>query len=162
MQPLSDDITKDVFMQTGWKDSVAGCKEKECRAYTWQFSAKRREAESSGDTTAQQIFGILEDITSMFLKRDFPEEPFGPMIESPEGRTAILNDFDESRLKLLADVVEDIDDPELKARIADVLFLRKRDFRMGERAVSSYLESARRLEDPTNWVATEERIHRAL
>jgi hypothetical protein len=162
MQPLSDDITRDVFMQVGWEDNLAECERKECSTYSWQFSKKRREAEESGDTAAQQIFGILEDITSMRVQRDSPEEPFGAMIQSPEGRTAILNDFDESRLKLLADVIEDIDDPELKARITDVLFLRKRDFRMGERAVSSYLESAKRLEDPTNWVAAEERIHRAL
>src|SRR5689334_1235599 len=119
MQPLSDDITKDVFMWGGWEAVLAGCEKKECSTYTWEFSKKRREAEESGDTTAQQVFGLLEDVTSMRVKLDSPEEPFGAMIESPEGRTAILNDFDESRLKLLADVVEDVGDPELRARIAE-------------------------------------------
>lgn len=84
------------------------------------------------------------------------------MAEFHDGRTAIISDFDESHLNLLSDVVTEIIDPELRARIADVLWIRKRDFRMGQLAVSSYLESAKRLEDPRHWVATFERIERAL
>lgn len=162
MEPLSTDITKDDFTHCGWEMIVAGCDKKECRAYSWHFGAKAREAEEAGDEKSQQIFDLLRDITSMHMKLDNPEEPFGPLAELHDGRTAIVDDFDEARLKLLSEVVAEITDPELRARISDVLWIRNRDFRMAQLAVSSYLESATRLEDLRHWTPTYERIERAL
>jgi hypothetical protein len=49
----------------------------------------------------------------------------------------------------------------MRARISDVLWVAKRDFRMTELAVESYLESAKTLEDPENWPNATERIERA-
>lgn len=162
MEPLSTDITKDDFTQCGWEMIVAGCDKKECRKYSWQFGAKAREAEEAGDEKSRQIFGLLRDITSMHMKLDNPDEPFGPLAELHDGRTAIVDDFEETRLKLLSEVVTEIADPELRARVADVLWIRNRDFRMAQLAVSSYLESATRLEDHRHWTTTYERIERAL
>lgn len=162
MEPLSPDITMDDFNRCGWEVIVAGSDKKECRTYSRQFGAKALEAEEVGDEKSQQLFGLLRDITSMHMKLDNPEEPFGPMAELHDGRTAIVDDFEEARLKLLSEVVADISDPELRARVADVLWIRTRDFRMAQLAVSSYVESASRLEDFRHWVPTYERIERAL
>lgn len=162
MEPLSADITKDDFMHSGWEMIVAECDKKECRTYSWQFGAKAREAEESGDEQSRQVFELLRDVTSMHMKVDNPDEPFGPLAELHDGRTAIVDDFDEARLKLLGEVVAEITDPELRARVADVLWIRNRDFRTAQLAVSSYLESASRLEDPRHWVPSYERVERAL
>lgn len=48
------------------------------------------------------------------------------------------------------------------ARIADVLWFCRRDFRLTGVAISAYLESATILQDPADWPATADRIERAL
>jgi hypothetical protein len=84
------------------------------------------------------------------------------MLVIRDRRSAIVDDFDDAQLNLLSQVVADVKDAELRARIADVLWLRKRDYRMAELAVSSYLESAKISEDPQQWTATTDRVERAL
>src|SRR5690349_15464750 len=143
MSEVSEHLTKEDFMQSGFEIIVAQCDEKDCARYSSRFAARAREAEEVGNTTAQGVFRLLSSITSLHLKLDTSEDPFGPMVVFHDRRTAIVDDFDENQLTLLSDVVTDINDPELRARIADVLWLRKRDYRMAELAISSYLESAK-------------------
>lgn len=162
MEPLPEDITKDFFLQSGWEEVIAECKEKECNYYSSRFSAKAVELAQAGDTNTQEVFRLLSSITSMYFRLDSPESPFGPMMELHDRRTSIPEDFDDSRLALLREVATEITDPELRARIADVLWLRQRDYRMGELAVTSYLESAELLEDPKHWTASASRLERAL
>jgi len=45
----------------------------------------------------------------------------------------------------LQTVVPSINDPELRARVADLLWLTTHDYRAGELAVDAYLDSATRL-----------------
>ncbi len=162
MELISDEVTREDFLQSGLEDVVAGCGQRRCSAYTSCFAARALEAGAAGDSKGQQIYWLLRDITSMHMKLDSPEEPFGPLAQFNGGRTAMVGDLDEGNLRLLGEVVGDIGDPELRARIADVLWLRKRDFRIAELAVSAYLESAKVLEDPEQWVSTNQRIERAL
>jgi hypothetical protein len=161
MEPLIE-ITKDDFTQSGWQKAIEESRKKECSDYSMLFRAKALEALESGDTKAQQVLILLSNITSMRLKLDSPEEPFGPMVEFQGGRTSTVDDLDESQLGLLKEVVSDITDAELRARIADVLCIRKPDFRMADLAISSYLESAKTLEHPYHWPATVERAERAF
>ncbi len=149
-------------MHSGWQEVVADCEEKECRVYSSRFGAKAQEAGECSDTKAQQVYGLLNAVTSLHLKLDSPEEPFVPMMVFHDRRTAIVDDFNESHLNLFKETVSDITDAELRARIADVLWLRKRDYRMGEIAVTAYLESAKVLENPEQWVETVDRVERAM
>jgi len=125
----------------------------------WQ---KAREARDANDPKTEELFRLLGDICSLHLRLESPEQPFGPMMTSQQGRTAIPEDFDDDQVKFLNDVVRDVTDADLRARIGDVLWFLRRDYKIGEVAVSAYLESAVALEDPERWVATYDRIARAL
>lgn len=121
MQNSSDDLTKEDFFNADWQDIISACEDKECAYYSSRLPARAREAEEAGDTKAQRIFMLLSSLTPMYLKLDSPEEPFGPMMLMHDRRTAIADDFDDGQLKLLNEVVANIEDPELRARVADVL-----------------------------------------
>ena len=108
MSTVSDDLTKEDFMQSGWEVVIAQCDEKECAFYSSRFAAKARDVEEASNIKAQRVFGLLSSITSLHLKLDTPEEPFGPIMVSHDRRTAIVDDFDENQLKLLSDAVTDI------------------------------------------------------
>lgn len=155
-------LTNNDFAQSGWEQVIASCSDQECNNYHPHFWKRARQAKDANDPINEEIFRLLGDICSLHLRLDSPERPFGPLMSSSTGRTAIPEDFNEDQTRFLADIVAELPDADLRARIADVLWVLKRNYKMAELAVSSYLESARLLEDPAQWVATNERIERAL
>ena len=150
------------FESSGWEKVIDNAREHQCSYYCWELWKEARDRENSGDETGKRLFQLLGDVTSMRFGLDAPDQPFGPQSSSGDRRTATAEDFESSQLFFFASVVANISDPELRARLADVLWLRQRDYRMGELAISSYLESAQVLEDPQHWNASAERIERAL
>ena len=154
-------LTKADFEQSGWQKIIEDCEEKECLAYSRLFFAKAREGEAGGDQKRQELFTLLGAITSFMLKSDSKDEPFGPLAVFRNSRSAILDDLQDLHLDALKEIVADIKDPEMRARIADVLWVTRRDFRMAELAVEAYLESAKNLENPENWPKCVDRIERA-
>jgi hypothetical protein len=56
----------------------------------------------------------------------------------------------------------EISDAELQARVADVLWTKKRKYQMAQLAVDSYLKSADILEHPEHWTSCVDRIERAI
>ncbi len=162
MEPQSDNLTKNDFEQCGWQEIVENSPQRECQVYSSLFGAKAKEAQDADDLKGHQVLALLRDVTSLRFDLDSSEGPFQPMAVLSNRRSAIIDDFENSHLDFLANIVNEITDAELRARVADILWLRKRDFRMGHHAVTAYLESAKLLEHPEHWVPTTERIERAL
>jgi len=153
-------LTIDDFALVPWQAEVAGIAEHNCWNYCNHFCAKVAETEQAGDDKALNVYRMLVRVTCIAFKLDTPDTPLGP----PDR----LDSIAEPELALLAGLVPDISDPEMRARVADILWLRnygengKRDYRMAHLAVTAYLASARRLEDPENWTHTVERVERAV
>ena len=61
----------------------------------------------------------------MMLKPEDRNEPFQPAVVFTDGRSAIPDDFTEPEFALLEQFVDVVDDHWLKARIADLLWLRR-------------------------------------
>jgi hypothetical protein len=159
---LSDIIlTKEDFAQSEWQNVIADSQERECNIYSTKFFAKATESEELGDSKARKIFRLLGDITSLMLRADSPDKPFAPLAVFPDSRTAIIDDFSDAHLDILKELVPDISDAEMRARVADILWVRKRDSQMAQIAVTAYLESAQYLEDPEKWSSGFFRIKRA-
>ena len=122
------------------------------------------EAHEAGDEEAQNVYTVMWAATSLFLKDPANiSNPFCPMLVGPEFRTAELNDFTDEHIAVFRQLLPKIQDSDLLARIADIVWVRKRDYQVAEQAVSAYLESARRLEDMQQpWPSCLERIRRAV
>lgn len=155
-------LTKEDLSLSKWVSVIEECEEKKCHYYSTKFYAKAREFEDSGDEKTQEVFTLLGAITSLMLKAESATEPFGPLFVMSDSRSAITDDFTDNQLEVLAEIINDITDPELQARIADLLWIRKRDFSMAKLAIDAYLRSALVLEDPENWSSGASRIERAL
>lgn len=161
--PLQDiPLTKEDFENSKWEEIIDKCEEKECHSYSSALFKKAREVEDAGEKIYQKIFALLGSITSMYLKAQSPNDPFGPMFVMSGSRSAIVDDFSEGHLDVLSQIVLSIRDAEIRCRIADVLWIRKRDFRFAEMAIDSYLDSAEILDHPKNWTQSVERIERAF
>lgn len=152
------------FENCNWKEAIEAAKTREYTAYWDSLNSKAKEAQEAEDERAQIVFTLLIAATSLHLKEpNNSTSPFCPMFTSPEGRTADVDDFTDRHLEVFGQLIERIEDPELRARIADIVWVRKRDYRAAEQAVSAYLESARRLEDTrVPWPPCLDRIKRAV
>ncbi len=157
-------LEKKDFDDAQWQRIVDACDQKECHYYSSLFFSKAREAEAENDEKKHEIFALLGCLTSMMLEPNSTTEPFRPLCENFAAgtRSAIIDDFTDNHLQVLSEIVTEIRDPELKARVADILWIRKRDYRMAELAIPSYTDSASKLEHPDQWTQCVERIERAL
>ncbi len=152
-------LTIEDFRSVSWEEIISECEEKECEWYSDEFYAKARDA---GDEKTEEVFSLLGAICSFHFKPDDKNEPFGPMMLITTGRSAIPDDISDGHIQILHELLPDVKDPEMRARIADVIWLRKRDYKTAELAIGSYLESASVLENPDSWVPGFERIQRAF
>lgn len=155
-------LSKDDFDNSEWEKVVENSEKKECHYYSSAFFKKANECAENKDLTGQEVFTLLGGITSMMLKPESFSEPFGPVAVLQGSRSAIVEDYNDNHLEILNEIITDIEDPEIKARIADVLWIRKKEYKIAQLAVESYLESASNLESPDHWTQPARRIERAL
>ena len=138
---------------------------KECYAYSSTFFREAREAGEAGDAQREQLCALLGRVTFLHLKPESATRPFSPMpsgpleSEPPTPSPVIVSDED---LNLLAAALSQIGDVEMRSRVADVLWVVRRDAKFAQTAIDAYLVSATRLENPAHWTQCQERLERAL
>lgn len=148
------------FDKYQWMEVLNQVNLKQCQNYNEKFRVKAEAYQLSSDTLGQEVFTLLSEITSPFV------EPFG-LKNTSIVEEALLNVLSDAQLSLLRGIIITVVDPEVRARIADVLWICKRDpekgrpIKMAKIAVESYLQSARNLESTENWMTCHERLQRA-
>lgn len=127
------------------------------------FNKAAKDSKTAGDLPLSEFYELLSQVFSMYYKGDDPNMPFGPMAQMGASRTAIVTDFTEQNLTLLEGLVGKSGDSVVEARLADVLWQRKRDRTFAERAIEAYIDHAAttlRLDDD-DWLHAKESLHRA-
>lgn len=113
--------TSEELRSCPWSAAIAGCSE----AVHWRYSTAlfrtADEANTVGKTGDYRALRLLGDVTSMHFRLDQPAAPLIALIRMGASRSAALEDFDAPRLTLLKELAPTLTDPELKARVCDVL-----------------------------------------
>lgn len=155
-------VTADQIRNAQWLDVVANASLDGIDGYTTPLIAAANEARERGDVDAEGVYILLAALTSMYYDDDDLDEPFKPMFIMQGTRSAALSDFEEHHLEPIAEVYEEISDLELRARMADLLWIRNRDHVAARVAVKTYLQIARKIMDPAEWVHGFQRLRRAM
>ena len=139
--PNGPEFTLEDLKNCGWKAALD--EDTHGNGYGHKWTALQRaelEAQSKGDAATSKALGLLAHISSMMLKPENRNEPFHPAIVFKEGRSAIPDDFTEQEINLLEQFVDSVDDPWMKARISDMLWLRRspRDPKFALEAIDAY------------------------
>jgi hypothetical protein len=150
------------FRECGWQEAIAAASNKECVNYSESFRLKAAQAARTGSGRARRVFQLLQDICSFGFEPREIADPFPPLMRMGAARSATADDVQSNDLDMLQALAPEIDDPELRARAADLVWHRKRDHRCAELAISSYLESASILETGPVFQFSVQRIERAL
>jgi len=152
MPSLNPPLNKGDFINSPWQDVVNKSERKECLAYNKAFWEKAKEAKKAGRLREQAVFEIIAGVAGTKIKPESTDEYFAK----------IFHNITDEHLDFLTEIAAEISDPELQARVTDILWVRKRNYKMAQLAVDAYLQSAKELEDPENWVCCYDRIGRAL
>lgn len=154
-------VSKDDFAQADWKSVIAAVTIKSCDSYSGHFFEASPLAATDSTKT---IFRLLGMASSMRLDLDDKMHPLKQRFVLGGFRGSIPDDFTETDLTFFLEIVSDVDDPDLRARISDILWLRrvKNGYQQALIAVDSYLESASKLDDADKPLLMILRLERAL
>lgn len=119
-------VTKDDFLSSGWRDALAATNKHRYYDYWSAFSKAARDAMDNGATSAGKVLWLLADACSMALRPESRNETFQPFMVMHGKRSAIPEDYTEAALVLFEEILPEIDDYRLKARLADMLWLVKK------------------------------------
>lgn len=91
------------------------------------LSRAARDAEEAGDAARAHALGFMSAITSMMLEPDTRAAPFQPLIRWSDGNRSMLpEDLSAAHVELLAQLVGVVRNPQLRARLADLVWLKDR------------------------------------
>lgn len=138
-------LTVEDFAGCGWKEILAGADREgfleDYHLRQHAFSDAAKQALNEGRQTHGKVLELLSDVCSMMLSPDSANEPFKPLKDfrhSGSGRSATPDDLSEADLVFFAEIVETIDDPWLKARLGDLVWLRTRKVHFAFEAIDAY------------------------
>lgn len=160
MSPINPPLNKEDFVNSGWQDIVEKCDiSRGLPDYSAAFSKKAHDSQNNGNLREQEVFELLKRIS-------FPVIPANGEKDRP---LSSFNSLTKEQLNFLVEIVPEISDSkfsELKARITDVLWIKKypqnNPRQMAQLAINAYLKSAKILEDPDEWLHCFKRIERAF
>lgn len=116
-----------------------------CRILIGEVQKQR----NNHNTALANALYLCHDLCLMHMQPDSPNEPFRAFTKSND--SAIPDDFTELQLSFLEQVYEGIDNTLIKARIADLLWLLKRQYHMALHAIDCY--TAQSITDEKIWIA---------
>ena len=150
---IETQLSKKDFDRVNWQDIISNCDIKECINYSQEFLSQVGKDEYDEDINAKAVFEILSFLTMPYIDH------------GGENQYTLSSYFDrisESNLEILKELIPDISDAEMKSRIADLLWIKKTEYKCAIIAINSYIESAKVLEDPEMWPPCFYRIKRAV
>jgi hypothetical protein len=149
------------FDRCRWEEVVATAHKKDCQEYSYLFLGKAGQARKESDSVAEAVFTVLFVATDAQLDPDDHDQPFGPRFVHQAARGVAPDDLKDQHYALLAELAPTVADPEMKARLCDLVWVMKRNYVLGRSAVPAYLQSALALENGDNWPPSAWRLSRA-
>ncbi|MCE5193122.1 MAG: DUF4209 domain-containing protein [Candidatus Cryosericum sp.] len=156
-------IKKEDIDRTPWQQVLVEADQKLCSVYAKLFYQRAQEAGKAHDSRTEAVYTFLGAIASPELKLETPSrDPFVPAADLQYSRTPLPEDFSADELRIIKQLIESVQDPEFRSRLADILWVRQGDPSVGSLAVDSYLSSALRLKDVVQWADGYDRLKRSF
>ena len=119
-------LTLKDLIDSGWREIVVPVI---ADGYTFAWQPLSRGAEcafEAGNEGKSRALWALADAVSMMLSPRSQASPFGASFQTSEGRSAIPSDFSAEELDVLGQFVAHVDEPWLRARLADLVWFQQR------------------------------------
>ena len=132
----------DAFEDCGWESVLDDVLD---RGYTSISQALHEAATKSynqGNEARGKVLRLLAEACSMMLSPQKRNDPFDPIWVGGGMRSTIADDFTEAEVDLFAQIMESIDSPLLKGRLADLVWVRNKSLgvKYALNAIDSYMQ----------------------
>lgn len=118
-------FTSDLFLASRWREAASSTTHGyHSLKLNFQELAEAYHREAS--EVLSNMMNFFASLCSMALTPESPNEPYRPFISSSNSRSMIPDDLTGEELIFIESILGHIDFPLLKARLADLLWLRKR------------------------------------
>jgi len=155
-------VTSEDLRRYDWQERLARHPRKECRSYFQVFIPAADECATVGDDLGCRVYSFLNTVASFHPVYGRKGNPYQPVLREVDGtRSLMAEDLADSDLDALSGIVTTVTDAEFRARISDVLWACRRDFKAAQSAVDAFLESAATWKTDDLWPPYEERLSRA-
>ena len=110
------------------------------------FRDRAKQYREAGCNKTASVMEFLSEICQIVLRPTKDSGPFHPAETFGDRRTMIPSDLPEKQTEVLASIAESIENPGLRARIADIAWINKRqNVAMAKLAIEAYCEAVRRV-----------------
>lgn len=151
------------FARTDWTAVVGAEPFQEVSELVPRFRARAQAASAASDLSGWAVYEALADVCSLILRSGVAtDEPFIPFMVSETFRTPSLDDLTAEVVESCRTIHTETDSAPLRARLADIAWVRARDHVAGKAAVQAYLDVARAVPLPEDWHEMMGPLNRAL
>lgn len=142
-QSLDTSITVDDFRASGYDNVLRDEVSTDSWALSQRLSIAAKAADEEGRTKDGGVMHLLARATSMMLTPEDKTTPFQPWAQFGDRRSPIPADFTDDDVALFASVVVTVEHAQLRARLADLVWVRDRKLgiAMVPLAIDAYCES---------------------
>ena len=142
--PLDIPVTAEDFNKVNWQEVITGLEESMWYDYANAFSGKMIEAQSAKDKSAEGVFALLTLVTSFRPNFENRDQPFGPYYSNNSMPSPRVKDLTVNHICALRAIAPKVSNPDLRARICDVIWCCKRQGNadMAAVAVTAYIEAS--------------------
>lgn len=128
------------FESCGWEEIIRQVEPANNRTMCQAFSAASRLAETNNSALKSKLLGLLADACSMVLNPSSRNHPFKPVMVLSDRRSTAIDDISDADIDFFVSIVDAIEHPWLKARIADLIWVkqRRRGIHFANMAIDSY------------------------
>ena len=135
-------ITAEDFAAVELEAPIRESRNLDCWTLGSLYQGAASEAEANGNEAEARVFALLVGIANIHFKPEDRAEPYGPMSVFDGKRTLIPSDLRGEPSAAIADSVPAIQNPGLRARLADIAWLNDRRLpAMARHAIDAYCES---------------------
>jgi hypothetical protein len=161
---LSSELTPEILKSVDWEAPIKEVFPNTCEHFYTRLLNAASTAEEQGNTTVQAAFILLGQVSSLHLKPQEKQSPFGPMWIIEGRRSADVIDFTEDHIDALKLLLAVLNNNDFKARVADVIWMaqRKGNFGYAEQAIDFYLLAGEEQMSGETSTYAVERFTRAL
>ena len=138
--PDSSELTKEDFARSGWRDAIGDSPMTRYTSAHHDLLNSSKKAQAEGDLARAKVLLLLAAACSMRLTNKSRSEPFEPMWVIDGHPSPTPDWFREPDIAFLAEILDDVDHPMLKGRLADLVWVKKvpAEVRFALEAIDSY------------------------
>lgn len=126
-------VTTDDIRAYDWQAGVAAVQSRDCQTYCDELAKQAKSLKEAGDDRGNRVFRLLATVVSYCPNYDSNETPYRPWAIWPDGsHSPSPEELTPPDLDTLAGILAEIRDAEFRARVGDVLWVSRKDYKAAQ------------------------------